>query len=78
MGTSILRLAVTDRDSFHNGPPFSFSIVAGNEQREFMLDPQGVLRSAVVFRHTGSPERVLRVQVCAAQQGACLCVCMYV
>ncbi|XP_054989208.1 protocadherin Fat 3 isoform X2 [Sorex araneus] len=67
VGTSILRLAVTDRDSFHNGPPFSFSIVAGNEKQEFLLDPQGVLRSAVIFRHTGSPERVLRVQ--AADSG---------
>ncbi|XP_060035627.1 protocadherin Fat 3 isoform X2 [Erinaceus europaeus] len=61
-GTSILQLVVTDRDSFHNGPPFSFSIMSGNEREEFMLDPHGVLRSAVVFRQSGAPEYMLRVQ----------------
>lgn len=63
VGTSILQLVVTDRDSFHNGPPFSFSILSGNEEEEFVLDPHGILRSAVVFQHTGSPEYVLCVQV---------------
>lgn len=63
VGTSILQLVVTDRDSFHNGPPFSFSILSGNEEEEFVLDPHGILRSAVVFRHTESPEYVLCVQV---------------
>lgn len=63
VGTSILQLVVTDRDSFHNGPPFSFSILSGNEEEEFVLDPHGILRSAVVFRHTESPEFVLCVQV---------------
>lgn len=63
VGTSILQLVVTDRDSFHNGPPFSFSILSGNEEEEFILDPHGVLRSAVVFGHTESPEYVLCVQV---------------
>lgn len=63
VGTSILQLVVTDRDSFHNGPPFSFSILSGNEEEEFVLDPHGVLRSAVVFQHTESPEYILCVQV---------------
>ncbi|XP_038617667.1 protocadherin Fat 3 isoform X2 [Tachyglossus aculeatus] len=62
VGTSILQLVVTDRDSFHNGPPFTFSIVAGNEEEEFMLDPHGVLRSAVVFRHPVPKEYVLYVE----------------
>ncbi|XP_030883642.1 protocadherin Fat 3 isoform X3 [Leptonychotes weddellii] len=62
VGTSILQLVVTDRDSFHNGPPFSFSILSGNEEEEFVLDLHGILRSAVVFRHTESPEYVLCVQ----------------
>ncbi|XP_022263237.1 protocadherin Fat 3 isoform X1 [Canis lupus familiaris] len=62
VGTSILQLVVTDRDSFHNGPPFSFSILSGNEEEEFVLDPHGILRSAVVFQHTESPEYVLCVQ----------------
>lgn len=63
VGTSILQLVVTDRDSFHNGPPFSFSILSGNEEEEFVLDQHGTLRSAVVFQHTESPEYVLCVQV---------------
>uniref|UniRef100_A0A2K5D8Q4 Protocadherin Fat 3 n=1 Tax=Aotus nancymaae TaxID=37293 RepID=A0A2K5D8Q4_AOTNA len=62
VGTSILQLVVTDRDSFHNGPPFSFSILSGNEEEEFVLDPHGILRSAVVFQHTESPEYVLCIQ----------------
>ncbi|MBZ3882355.1 Protocadherin Fat 3 [Sciurus carolinensis] len=62
VGTSILQLVVTDRDSFHNGPPFTFSILSGNEEEEFVLDPHGILRSAVVFQHTESPEYVLCVQ----------------
>lgn len=80
VGTSILQLVVTDRDSFHNGPPFSFSILSGNEEEEFVLDPQGVLRSAVVFQHTESPEFVLCVQVrpralsAAAAFLPCLCL----
>lgn len=63
MGTSILQLVVTDKDSLHNGPPFTFSILAGNEEEEFTLDPQGVLRSAVVFKHMVATEYVLCVQV---------------
>lgn len=63
VGTSILQLMVTDRDSFHNGPPFSFSILSGNEEEAFVLDSHGILRSAVVFRHTESLEYVLCVQV---------------
>uniref|UniRef100_A0A5F8H1R8 Protocadherin Fat 3 n=1 Tax=Monodelphis domestica TaxID=13616 RepID=A0A5F8H1R8_MONDO len=62
VGTSILQLMVTDRDSFHNGPPFTFTILAGNEEEEFVLDPHGILRSAVVFRHTDSPDYVLYIQ----------------
>lgn len=73
MGTSILQLVVTDRDSFHNGPPFSFSILSGNEDEEFMLDSHGILRSAVVFRHMESPEYLLCIQVqlcCLSTLGA--------
>ncbi|XP_074069877.1 protocadherin Fat 3-like [Macrotis lagotis] len=62
VGTSILQLMVTDRDSFHNGPPFTFTILSGNEEEEFVLDPHGILRSAVIFRHTDSPEYVLYIQ----------------
>ncbi|KAB0365705.1 hypothetical protein FD754_009861 [Muntiacus muntjak] len=62
VGTSVLQLMVTDKDSFHNGPPFSFSILSGNEEEAFVLDSDGILRSAVVFQHTESAEYVLCVQ----------------
>ncbi|XP_067424484.1 protocadherin Fat 3 isoform X1 [Emydura macquarii macquarii] len=62
VGTSILQLVVTDNDSFHNGPPFTFTILAGNEEEEFMLDPHGILRSAVIFKHMVATEYMLCVQ----------------
>uniref|UniRef100_A0A672TWJ1 Protocadherin Fat 3 n=1 Tax=Strigops habroptila TaxID=2489341 RepID=A0A672TWJ1_STRHB len=62
VGTSILQLVVTDKDSFHNGPPFTFTILTGNEEEEFTLDPHGVLRSAVIFKHMVATEYVLCVQ----------------
>jgi len=63
VGTSILQLVVTDKDSFHNGPPFTFTILTGNEEEEFTLDPHGILRSAVIFKHMVATEYVLCVQV---------------
>ncbi|XP_010074404.1 PREDICTED: protocadherin Fat 3, partial [Pterocles gutturalis] len=62
VGTSILQLVVADKDSFHNGPPFTFTILTGNEEEEFTLDPNGVLRSAVIFKHMVATEYVLCVQ----------------
>nr|XP_028581876.1 protocadherin Fat 3 isoform X4 [Podarcis muralis] len=62
VGTSILQLVVTDKDSLHNGPPFTFSILTGNEGEEFALDQQGVLRSAVVFKYREATEYVLCIQ----------------
>nr|XP_033804886.1 protocadherin Fat 3 isoform X2 [Geotrypetes seraphini] len=62
MGTSILQLMVTDKDSFHNGPPFTFSILSGNEEAAFLLDQDGVLRSAVTFKRTVATEYLLSVQ----------------
>uniref|UniRef100_A0A8C9XKL9 FAT atypical cadherin 1a n=1 Tax=Sander lucioperca TaxID=283035 RepID=A0A8C9XKL9_SANLU len=37
-GTSVLQLIVTDRDASHNGPPFTFAIVDGNEERNKWAD----------------------------------------
>ncbi|XP_053312519.1 protocadherin Fat 3 [Spea bombifrons] len=62
IGTSILQLMVTDKDSFHNGPPFRFTIVSGNEGGEFLLDQDGILRSAVIFQHTVANEHLLCIQ----------------
>lgn len=43
MGSSVLQLSVSDRDASHNGPPFSFAIVDGNEDDSFQMDARGVL-----------------------------------
>ncbi|XP_032878328.1 protocadherin Fat 3 isoform X3 [Amblyraja radiata] len=60
--TSIVKLSVTDKDSSHNGPPFAFTILAGNEGKEFVLDQEGVLRSAVIFTQKDTTEYHLHVQ----------------
>ncbi|XP_067890087.1 protocadherin Fat 3a isoform X2 [Heterodontus francisci] len=62
VGTNILQLSVTDQDSSHNGPPFTFTILAGNDGKEFVLDQQGVLRSATVFKQKDATEYLLHVQ----------------
>ncbi|XP_059502533.1 protocadherin Fat 3a isoform X2 [Stegostoma tigrinum] len=62
VGTNILHLSVTDKDSSHNGPPFIFTIVAGNDGNEFVLDQQGVLRSTIVFKQRDATEYLLHVQ----------------
>ncbi|XP_075448649.1 protocadherin Fat 3 isoform X3 [Ascaphus truei] len=63
VGTSIVQLVVTDKDSFHNGPPFTFTILSGNESGKFFLDQNGVLHSAIIFQHTVANEHLLSVQV---------------
>ncbi|XP_073469084.1 protocadherin Fat 3 isoform X2 [Aquarana catesbeiana] len=63
IGTSILQLVVTDKDSYHNGPPFTFTISSGNEGGKFVLDQSGVLRSSVVFQHMVTNEHLLTIQV---------------
>ncbi|XP_043928134.1 protocadherin Fat 3 isoform X2 [Protopterus annectens] len=60
--TSIMQLVVTDMDSSHNGPPFTFSIISGNDKGLFSLDQMGVLRSAVVFSQKIATEYIICVQ----------------
>uniref|UniRef100_A0A8C4NQV8 FAT atypical cadherin 3a n=1 Tax=Dicentrarchus labrax TaxID=13489 RepID=A0A8C4NQV8_DICLA len=50
IGTSILQLSITDLDSSHNGPPFDFRLLSGNEGGEFVLDKDGTLVANQVFR----------------------------
>ena len=45
-GTSVLQLSVSDRDATHNGPPFHFAIVDGNEGDAFEISQQGALVAA--------------------------------
>nr|XP_015831508.2 protocadherin Fat 3a isoform X4 [Nothobranchius furzeri] len=63
IGTSILQLSVVDQDSSHNGPPFSFSILSGNEGGEFILERGGMLVANQVFRREIATEYVILIQV---------------
>ncbi|XP_069022574.1 protocadherin Fat 3a isoform X8 [Embiotoca jacksoni] len=63
IGTSILQLSVIDLDSSHNGPPFTFRILSGNEGGEFMLEKDGTLVANQVFRRDLAAEYVIQIQV---------------
>ncbi|XP_056592721.1 protocadherin Fat 1a isoform X2 [Triplophysa dalaica] len=61
--TSILQLTVSDRDASHNGPPFTFSIMSGNEDGAFDITPQGALVSAATLSRQAQELYLLQVQV---------------
>ncbi|XP_056139276.1 protocadherin Fat 3a isoform X1 [Lampris incognitus] len=63
IGTSILQLSVIDQDSSHNGPPFDFRILSGNEGGEFILERDGTLMANQVFRRDLASEYVIQIQV---------------
>ncbi|XP_059932324.1 protocadherin Fat 3a isoform X3 [Gadus macrocephalus] len=63
IGTSILQLSVVDQDSSHNGPPFDFRILTGNEGGEFVLEKDGTLVANQVFRRDLAPQYVIQIQV---------------
>uniref|UniRef100_A0A4W6CNV3 FAT atypical cadherin 3a n=1 Tax=Lates calcarifer TaxID=8187 RepID=A0A4W6CNV3_LATCA len=63
IGTSILQLSVIDQDSSHNGPPFDFRILSGNEGGEFVLEKDGTLVANQVFRRDLATEHVIQIQV---------------
>ncbi|KAG5848309.1 hypothetical protein ANANG_G00097130 [Anguilla anguilla] len=62
-GTSVLQLTVTDRDASHNGPPFSFTIVSGNEGGAFQMTQQGALLTATPLQRALKDHYLLQVQV---------------
>ncbi|XP_041947685.1 protocadherin Fat 3 isoform X2 [Alosa sapidissima] len=62
VGTSILKLMVTDKDSPRNGPPFEFSILSGNEDGTFVIDQLGELRSSRMIGPETTREYTLEVQ----------------
>ncbi|XP_055033747.2 protocadherin Fat 2 [Misgurnus anguillicaudatus] len=63
VGSGILQLVVTDRDTPQNGPPFSFHIVSGNEDRNFHIDQGGLLSISSQLRRRGKPQHLLKIQV---------------
>lgn len=63
VGTSILKLAITDEDSVQNGPPYEFTILSGNDGNEFVLEKDGTLVANKVLRRDHATEHVLQIQV---------------
>uniref|UniRef100_A0A3B4TRB4 FAT atypical cadherin 2 n=3 Tax=Percomorphaceae TaxID=1489872 RepID=A0A3B4TRB4_SERDU len=63
LGSSILQLVVTDKDTPKNGPPFSFHIVSGNEERRFHIDQGGLLSLSAPLRKKVKPYHQLKIQV---------------
>ncbi|XP_061575005.1 protocadherin Fat 1a isoform X2 [Cololabis saira] len=62
-GTSVLQLAVSDRDASHNGPPFTFTIVDGNEGDAFRINQQGALVTVGALNRKTKEHYLLEAQV---------------
>uniref|UniRef100_A0A667WI06 FAT atypical cadherin 1a n=1 Tax=Myripristis murdjan TaxID=586833 RepID=A0A667WI06_9TELE len=62
-GTSVLQLTVTDRDATHNGPPFSFAIVDGNDGDAFQINQQGALVAVGLLNKKSKEHYLLQAQV---------------
>ncbi|XP_030622122.1 protocadherin Fat 2 [Chanos chanos] len=63
VGSGVLQLVVTDRDTPRNGPPFSFHIASGNEDRSFHVDQGGLLSVASPLKKRKKSQYTLKVQV---------------
>ncbi|KAM3612815.1 uncharacterized protein V6R79_015103 [Siganus canaliculatus] len=63
LGSSILQLVVMDKDTPRNGPPFSFHIVSGNEDRRFHVDQGGLLSLSAPLRKKVKARHQLKIQV---------------
>lgn len=63
VGTSILELIMSDRDSPENGPPYSFQILEGNERKAFQINQDGLLVTSSVLNRRIKEQYLLQVQV---------------
>ncbi|KAJ8383115.1 hypothetical protein SKAU_G00038930 [Synaphobranchus kaupii] len=63
VGTTVLRLGVTDRDASHNGPPFSFTIVGGNQGNAFQINQEGAVLTAARLARSTTERYLLQVEV---------------
>uniref|UniRef100_A0A3P9HZR5 FAT atypical cadherin 1 n=1 Tax=Oryzias latipes TaxID=8090 RepID=A0A3P9HZR5_ORYLA len=62
-GTSVLQLTVSDQDASHNGPPFTFTIVDGNEGGAFLINQQGALVTVGALNRKSKDNYLLHAQV---------------
>ncbi|XP_062837544.1 protocadherin Fat 1 isoform X2 [Anolis carolinensis] len=63
VGFNIQQLEVTDKDSSHNGPPFFFTIVSGNEDYAFEINQQGELTTAIHLKRKVKDHYFLHLKV---------------
>lgn len=71
----MLQLVVTDKDSSHNGPPFLFTILSGNEENTFQINQQGVLTTTTALNRKVRDHYLLHVKVgCATSSWFALLV----
>uniref|UniRef100_A0A8D0DTW5 FAT atypical cadherin 2 n=1 Tax=Salvator merianae TaxID=96440 RepID=A0A8D0DTW5_SALMN len=63
VGTSVLELVMSDRDSLENGPPYSFQITEGNERKAFQVNQDGVLVTSSILNRKVKEQYLLQVQV---------------
>ncbi|XP_066515899.1 protocadherin Fat 1a isoform X2 [Hoplias malabaricus] len=63
VGTSILQLTASDRDASHNGPPFTFAIVDGDQDHAFHITPRGTLVSTATLSRNNREQYVLHIRV---------------
>ncbi|XP_006741893.1 protocadherin Fat 1 [Leptonychotes weddellii] len=63
VGFSVLQLVVTDKDSSHNGPPFFFTVVSGNDHGAFEVNQQGVLLTSADIKRKVKDHYLLHVKV---------------
>uniref|UniRef100_A0A8C5UBS7 FAT atypical cadherin 2 n=1 Tax=Malurus cyaneus samueli TaxID=2593467 RepID=A0A8C5UBS7_9PASS len=63
VGTSVLELIMSDRDSPENGPPYSFQITQGNDGKAFEVTQNGLLVTSSVLNRKMKEQYLLQVQV---------------
>lgn len=54
---------MTDRDASHNGPPFTFAIVDGNEGDAFHISERGALVAVGALKRKNVEHYLLQAQV---------------
>ncbi|KAK9398936.1 protocadherin Fat 1 [Crotalus adamanteus] len=63
IGYNIQQLVVTDKDSSHNGPPFLFTILSGNELNAFKINQHAVLTTGIQLQRKVKDHYVLHIKV---------------
>uniref|UniRef100_A0A8C2T5B4 FAT atypical cadherin 2 n=1 Tax=Coturnix japonica TaxID=93934 RepID=A0A8C2T5B4_COTJA len=63
VGTSVLELIMSDRDSPENGPPYSFQITQGNDGKAFDVTQNGLLVTSSILNRRMKEQYLLQVQV---------------